>query len=107
MATLPRGVESNAIGAELVALRAAGECYLVVHQRVTGVLVLTAIAAIAALFTDSTPLAQAAIVAMIPAIVYGRWRRDDFDRDWRRMEFLRGYTAGQLGELMQRPLNLK
>ena len=99
LTSLPRGAEALAIRAELDALRESGDRYMVVHQRLTGVLVLTALAAIAAVFADSTPLAQAAILVLAPTVVYGRWRRDDFEREWRRLCYLHGYSAGQLGML--------
>lgn len=98
LAALPSYSSSIAIDKELQALRESGDSYLQLAMRLTGVMCLCAVALIAAVFLKHPVLSQVAFVVVALAWGWKQGSRDKFEKEWRRICFLHGYTAAQLGK---------
>lgn len=98
LGALPSYAACLAIEQELMGLRDSGDSYMRLATRLTGVMCLCAAALITAVFLEHTALSQVGFV--VAGLAWG-WRagtRDKFEREWRRISFLQGYTTAQLGK---------
>ena len=98
LAALPSYSSSSAIDKELRELRESGDRYIQLAMRLTGAMCLCAVALIAAVFLEHPVLSQVAFVVVALAWGWKQASRDKFDKEWRRVCFLHGYTAAQLGK---------
>ena len=98
LAALPTSAACLAIEKELMGLRDSGDKHMQLEMRLTGVMCLCAVALIAAVFLERPVLSQVAFVVVALAWGWKQGSRDKFDKEWRRISFLHGYTAAQLGK---------
>lgn len=94
--------EANEVARELGTLQARGAAYTDRGKAWIGALLICSAASVVSVATEHVGLSQGVIVAMVLGHIVRTWQKDRFDKDWRRIEYLRGYMSAKAGERLLR-----
>ena len=95
---LPELDRANRVTRELDACIERGERSLVHHGRITGTLIIAALAAFTSVAVEHTWLARGSILVLTVAWLALQWQQQAFADNFRRTEYLRGYSQAKAGQ---------
>ncbi len=97
LCAMPQVVEAAEVAAELRQLQDKGDGYVTWMKRIGGAAFITLAAFAYAGATDHVPLAKVGFVTLVALHVVAGWVGTSFQRNWRRLAYLDGFSAARCG----------